>query len=171
MSSFGDLLRIGYYAERKIYQNHTPFVGATAGFVVNAADDVGNLATCPASKTAATLVQRITGIEIGERITGIGVAGQIESAGGAVTVDLALHSVTVAAADLTTTAVTNGGITQISVTADTAISATNGEVTGTLNVLVAAGVSYFILCTVTTAASTDVDLSSLIVIVKRDPPA
>ena len=138
---------------------HHAKIGAGAGFAVDAADNKNSLARCPASQTAATLVVPLS-VRVGDVLTGYYLVGQIESAGGIVTVDAALRKQTAAAADLTDAAVTSGGITQLSVTADTIISATNAGVTG-LAVTVAANETYYVLITVTTAASTDVDLQSV----------
>lgn len=129
-------------------------VGGTAGFVVNAADNV-HLSTCPASQTASILIIPVTGLHVGDTITGFGLIGQIESAGGAVTVDADLRSQTAAAADMTDASV--GTITQISVTADTAINATQDK-SGLTEVTTNAK-SYYIKVTVTTAASTDVAIA------------
>jgi hypothetical protein len=138
-------------------------LGTTAGGAVNAADNLNSLARVPASQTAATIVIPITGLKIGDIITGYTLHGQIESGGNIATVDAALHKQTVVAAGFTTAAIASGGITQISKTADAAIDATNGQVLNLAETMTA-GVSYFLLVTVTTNASTDVDLLSLDVI-------
>lgn len=135
-------------------------VGATAGWVVNAAADFP-AATCPASQTAATLVIPIGNLKSGTIITGFGLCGQIESAGGAVTVDCALRKCTTAAGDFVDASVST--MTQISVTADTAIDSTQDK-TG-LSVTVAQTEVYYMLVTVTTAGSTDVDLRGIRLVV------
>lgn len=61
-------------------------VGATAGWVVAAADNVA-LVTCPASQTASTLVLPLHNLNVGDTITGFSLVGQVESAGGTVTID------------------------------------------------------------------------------------
>lgn len=137
-------------------------VGATAGGVVNAADNKNSAARVPQSQTASTLVFIVEGIPQGATVTAIAVIGQVESAGGAVTVDAALRKQTAAAADLTDAAVTNGAITQVSVTADTALSAANAGVTGIAEVI-GDDETLYVLVTVTTAASTDVDLQGILV--------
>ena len=129
-------------------------VGTTAGWVVNAGDNV-HLTTLPASQTGSTLVIPVMGLHVGETITGFGLIGQIESAGGAVTVDADLRSQTAAAADVTDASI--GTVTQISVTADTAINATQDK-SGLTEVTTNAK-SYYIKVTSTTAAATDVALA------------
>lgn len=138
-------------------------VGATSGWVVAAATDVGRMATLPASQSASTLVVIIDGLRVGDIITGIRVVGQIESAGGTVTLDASLRSLTAAAADLTDAAVTGGGITQVSVTADSIVNATKTGIAET----VAANKKYYILITGTTAGSTDIDLMGVSVTVTQ----
>lgn len=132
-------------------------IGATAGWVVTASNlDYVTLATCPASKTAATLVVPIP-MAVGTQITGYTVRGQIESGGNTVTLDAALKKVTITAADLVAAAVTSGAITQVSVTADSVVAA---SVTG-LTETSAAGTTYFLLITATTGVSTDIALASV----------
>lgn len=126
-------------------------VGATAGWVVAGATNLGE-ATLPASQTASTLVKAVEGLKVGWTITSFKVIAQIESAGGAVTLDADLRKLTNAAGDPTDASV--GAITQVSVTADTAVAA---EKTGLAEV-VAANEKFYILVTATTAASTDIRL-------------
>jgi len=131
--------------------------GATTGFVVAVADNVA-LVTCPASKTAATLVIPIPQLKEGDVINGFHLVGQIESAGGTVTVDADLRVQTAAAADVVDASV--GAITQLSVIADTVMSASNTE-KKFLNQVVGANESYYVLVTATTAASTDIALQAV----------
>ena len=126
-------------------------VGGTAGWTLAAADNV-SLATVAASQTGSKLVIPITGLKVGDTITGFNVVGQIESAGGTVTLDADLRKHTAAAADVSDASV--GSITQISVTADAIVSAAK---TG-LTEVVAAGESFYLLLTATTAATTDIAL-------------
>lgn len=135
----------------EILQSAPPKAGATAGWTVNAGADT-YLATCAAGATAATLVQPITGLEVGDTITSFKVAAQIESGGNTATLDAALYKLTTAAADVTLSS-SLGGITQVSVTTDTAVASSK---TLTTPEVVAADETYFILITATTAASTDV---------------
>lgn len=130
-------------------------VGATPGWTVAAAANTA-LVTCAASQTAATLVMPIkVPLKVGWTITGFSVIAQIESAGGTVTLDANLRKHTNAAADATDTSV--GSITQVSVTADTAVAASK---TG-LSEVVAADETFYILFTATTAASTDIALQGI----------
>lgn len=133
-------------------------VGATAGAVQN--NDTG-VVTVPASVTAGTFCIPLS-LHENDIITSFSVSGQIESAGGAVTVDADLRATTAAAADLTDASI--GAITQISKTADYLI---NDEKTG-LSHTVISGNSYYVLITVTTAASTDVALQGVEVTVNQE---
>lgn len=135
-------------------------VGAAAGFVVNAADNIF-AATCPASQTAATLIVPIPTLKVGNVITAFGLLGQIESAGNAVTVDADLRKQTTAAGDFTDASVST--ITQIAVTADTAIDSTQDK-TG-LSTTILQTESYYIKITVTTNAATDVDIRGVTLVI------
>lgn len=138
-------------------------VGATAGWVVAAAANT-NKVTLPAGQTASTLVIPIAAsLKVGWTITGFYLVGQIESAGNACTVDAVLTKSTAAAADVADAAI--GAITQISVTADTEISAANSTKTLDTPEVIAANESFFCLITSTTAADTDVDLMGITIIV------
>lgn len=139
-------------------------VGATAGFAVGGgAVNTGLMATCPAGQTASTLVVPLAGVlNVGDTITAVHLVGQIESAGNTVTIDVNLRKMTTAAADVADASVAS--MTQISVTADTAISSANGAI-GSLTEVVAADETFYLLITVTTGASTDVALQGAIVTV------
>lgn len=133
--------------------------GTTAGWVPAAGNNL-SLATCPASQSASTLVIPVTGLKVGDVITGFYATGQIESAGNTATLDIALRKMTAAAADVADAAAFS--ITQLSVTADTIISASNARV-GDFRQPVAADESYYFLITATTAASTDIAMQSVTV--------
>ena len=137
-------------------------VGGTAGWTVGAADNLPYMGTVAASQTGATLVVPVDGLKAGETITGFKVVAQIESAGGAVTLDADLRKITNAAAEPTDASV--GAITQVSVTADTAVAA---EKTG-LTEVVAADETFYVLLTATTALTTDIILLGLTVSVTED---
>lgn len=134
-------------------------VGGTAGWAVAAADNLPYVGTMAASQTAGTLVLPIGGLHIGDTITAFKVIAQIESAGGAVTLDAALRAITNAAGDPTDASI--GAITQVSVTADTAVAASK---TG-LTEVVTSGKSYYLLITGTTAAATDIILQHCEIVV------
>lgn len=127
-------------------------VGGTSGWTVGATNDVGTIATMAAGQTAGTLVIPLDGLHIGDTITGFKINAQVESAGNTVTIDGSLRALTNVAADPTDASI--GSITQVSVTADTAVAASK---TG-LSEVVAAGKTYYLLVTATTAASTDIQL-------------
>jgi hypothetical protein len=138
-------------------------VGAGAGFVVAAASNIA-LVTCPASQTAATAVVFLPQLKVGDVIEAFHLVGQIESAGGTVTVDAELRVMTAAAADVTDASV--GSMTQLSATADAIMSDSNTLKQG-LDKVVGADETYYILITVTTAASTDVALQAVALVVKE----
>lgn len=137
-------------------------VGATSGAVVASADNKGIMATVPASQTGSTIVMRLNDLKIGATLIGFNLIGNVISAGGTVTVDMSLRSLTSAASGAVDAAVSGGGMTQVSVTANTLLSALNTAITG-LSVQTVAGVSYYLLITVTTAASTSVELEGVVV--------
>jgi len=138
-------------------------VGATAGWAVGAATNVGRMATMAASGTASTLVIPLPGLKVGDVITAFGLIGQIESAGSTVTLDCSLRSIQAAAADLTDSEAA-AGFTQLSVTADTAVTSANAE-KASLTVTVAADKFYYLLVTATTGSSTDIDLAGAYIVV------
>ena len=155
--TLGEIVRLGQV-------HHIPAaigkVGATAGFVTGGADNA--MVTCPASKSAATFVVPVTGLRPGYTIRGFHLMGQVESAGNTATVDAELRKITVEAAGSSHASV--GAMTQVSATADTALSSANTAKTG-LSEVVAEGETFYVLVTVTTAASTDVELNSIAVTV------
>jgi hypothetical protein len=125
-------------------------IGGTAGWALTA-NDLAE-ATVAASQTASTFVLPLTGLTIGDTVTSFKVVAQIESAGNTATLDADLRKLTNAAGDPTDASI--GAITQVSVTADTAVAA---EKTG-LTEVVAATEALYVLLTATTAASTDIRL-------------
>jgi len=122
--------------------------------------DIAELATLAASATADTLVVPINGLQIGDQITAFSVNGQIESGGNTVTIDAQLNSNTITAA-ANVAATIGSGITQISKTADAVFASSETGLTTT----VAIGLAYFLIITATTAASTDIVLTSVTVTV------
>lgn len=128
-------------------------VGSAAGWVVGGADNLAYVATMAAAQTAGTLVIPLAGLQIGATITGFKVIAQIESAGNIATLDAAIRAITNVAAEPTDAAIT-GTFTQVSVTADTAVSQASGAMTE----VVTSGKSYYMLLTGTTAAATDIIL-------------
>ena len=138
-------------------------VGATAGWVVTGGTDIAH-ATLPASQTSSTLIIPITGVEIGDTVTAVGVTGQVESAGNNVTLVLSVRKLTTAAADNTDAELDTDNVGTL--TADTQIASANLGVTGLTEVL-AEGETLYALLTGTTAASTDIDITGLVVTVTR----
>jgi hypothetical protein len=140
-------------------------IGATAGWEVDGnTTDNHTLALMAASQTAGTIVVPIPGLVIGDKIEAFHALGQIESGGNAATLDVALRSLTAAAANPTDAAIAS--MTQVSVTADTALTETNTK-KGELTTTVEDGKTYYFLVTGTTAASTDIQLMGLCVHIKR----
>lgn len=129
-------------------------VGATAGFVVAAGDDVA-LVTVPASQTDATCVVPVPYLKQGQVIKGFHLIGQVESGGNAATVDCVLKKHTSAAADVAVATVAT--MAQVSCAADTVLDYKNTLFDG-INESVDENETYFFLITVTTGASTDVAL-------------
>lgn len=146
-------------AQKRLYQVGAK-VGATSGWLVNAADNKNSLGRLPASQTGSTLVIPLDGLKVGDSITAYHLVGQIESAGGICTVDASLRKQTAAAADLSDGEVAAGGMTQLSVTADTIMSSTNTAKSVTSDT-VGADETFYLLLTATTAASTDIDLQAI----------
>lgn len=136
-------------------------VGATAGWVITAGTDICH-ATLPASQTSSTLVVPITGLSIGSTLTAVSAQGQVESAGGNVTLVMSVRKLTNAAADNTDAELGTDNVGTL--TADTKITSAELGVTGLTEVL-AADESLYVLFTGTTAASTDIDLTHLIITV------
>lgn len=137
--------------------------GTTSGWIVAVGDNIA-LVTCPASKTGSTLVVPIPRLKVGDTITGFHLIGQIESAGGAVTVDAELRKMTAAAADVADASV--GAVTQLAVTADTIMSATNTRKTD-LSEVVGEDETFYLLITATTAAVTDIALQGVAIEIKE----
>jgi hypothetical protein len=138
-------------------------VGATAGWVITGGTNK-NSATLPASQTASTLVIPISGLEVGDTVTAVDVVGQVESAGGNVTLSMDVRKLTAAAEDLTDASLATDNVGTL--VADTVLSSANLGVTGLTEVL-AATEALYVLLTGTTAASTDIDVMSLVVTVTR----
>lgn len=135
--------------------------GATAGWTAPTGLDKA-LLVCPASQTAATAVVPVTGLWVGDVITAVKITGQVESAGNTATVDADLRKLTPAAAGTADASI--GAITQISKTADYAIADSK---TLAAAETVASGEAFYVLLTATTAASTDVEISTIELTVTR----
>lgn len=138
-------------------------VGATAGWIITAADDISQ-ATLPAAETASTLIVPVTGLNIGDTITGVSVSGQVESAGANVTLVMSVRKTTAVAAGNTDAEIGTDDVGTL--TADTLISSANLVVTGLTEVL-AEGEAIYVRLTGTTAAVTDIALNSIIATVTR----
>lgn len=134
----------------------TAKAGTSAGWTVNAGNNIGTIATVAASQSGATLVVAIPNLHVGDTITGFSVYSSINSAGGAVTLDANLRSLTIGAAASATDA-SIASITQVSVSTATASTATKSG----LSTVVAAGVNYYLLLTATTAGSTTIELDQI----------
>lgn len=150
---------------RRFLIDHRPKVGGTAGWVVNAANNLGTLATLPASQTGSTLVIPVDNVEIGDRITGFYPVGQVESGGNNVTLTFNLRKLTAAAADLVDASVATSGAVVVS--ADTELGRIGAHAVDNLDVRVADKESYYFLVTGTTTASTDVALQGVMVQIER----
>lgn len=141
-------------------------VGATAGWNVEAADDLAYLASLPASQTGSTLIIPITGLEIGAVVTTVNLVGRIESAGNTVTLDAEVRRHTAAAGAIGDAQVST--MTQIVATADTLLDGTNAsqspaETVSNLE-------SLYVKVTGTTGALTGVDLIAVRVLYTAPDP-
>lgn len=137
-------------------------VGATAGWVVTAGTNICH-ATLPASQTSSTLVVPIP-CDIGDILTAVSATGQVESAGGNVTLVMSIRKLTTAAAANADAELGTDNVGTLA--ADTVLSSANLAVTG-LSEVVAEGETLYALFTGTTAATTDIDLTGLVVTVTR----
>ena len=138
-------------------------VGATAGWIITAADNISQ-ATLPAAETSSTLVVPITGLNIGDTLTGVSVSGQVESAGANVTLIMSVRKTTAVAAGNTDAELGTDNVGTL--TADTLINSTTLAVIGLSEVLTE-GEAVYVLFTGTTAAVTDIALNSIIATVTR----
>ena len=150
--------------QKRIYTTGA-YVGTTAGWLVNNLQltNLGTAALLPAAATASTLIFRLDGLRVGDTITAYHLVGQIESAGGVCTLDADMRKLTTAAADVTDASI--GSITQISVTAQTAISSANSSKTLVTPEVIAADETIYVILTGTTAALTDIALQGIAVTV------
>lgn len=135
-------------------------VGATAGW--STANNTGE-AQLPASQTASTFVIPLAGLHVGDTVSAMKVVAQIESAGNTATLDADCRKLTNAAGDPTDASI--GAITQVSVTADTAVASSK---TFTTAETIATGEMLYVLITGTTAASTDQRLQGIELTVTRN---
>lgn len=137
-------------------------VGGAAGWVVAAADNLA-VATVPQSVTAGILIIPISGLKVGWTLTAVSLIGQCDSAGNTITVDMDIRKMTAATAGATDASLST--MTQLSVTADTAMSAANAAKTLTTPDVVAATETFYAKITVTTGATCDVELQGLLITV------
>lgn len=135
-------------------------LGATSGWALGGGGvDTGAMATMAASQTAGTLVCPLGSLQVGDTITSFTIHAQIESAGNTATLDADLRNIDNTAADPVDASI--GAITQVSVTADTAVAQQKASLTH----VVLATDAYYVLLTGTTAASTDIQLINIAVTV------
>lgn len=164
----GTMVTSATTASRQILITADAKVGATSGWVVNAANNLGLMATCPAAQTASTLVIPINGLEIGDTITAFYLTGQIESSDAAnSTIDADMRKLTAAAADHTDASI--GAMTQLATTSttDLLISSSNARKALSTAEVIAAGETIYILVTATTGANNDIALGGVVVEVTR----
>lgn len=133
--------------------------GAAAGWILV---DAAGLVRCPAAETGVTFIIPITGLHLGDTLQGVSLIGQVESAGGNATMVLSVRKGIAAVADFTDAELDTANMGTI--TADTLLSSagTPVAVTGLAEVL-AEGELLYALLTATTAASTDIAVSGLVV--------
>lgn len=137
--------------------------GATSGWVITGGTNICH-ATLPASSSGSTLVVPITGLQIGDRLHAVAATGQVESGGNNVTLVMSIRKLTTAAAANVDAQLGTDNVGTL--TADTVLSSENLYVDG-LAEDVAEGETLYALFTGTTAGSTDIDLTGLVVTINR----
>lgn len=163
LTASGSVVRTGRQVVTPVCGNAK--VGATAGWVITAGTDKYS-ATLPASQTSSTLVIPVTGLEVGDTLTAVAVVGQVESAGNNVTLTMDVRKLTAAAADLTDASLGTDNVGTL--TSDTVLTDANGNLkVSSLTEVIAADESVYVLLTGTTAASTDIDIQSIVATVTR----
>jgi hypothetical protein len=150
---------------RRYLVDHRPKVGTTAGWVVNAANNLGLCATLAASQTNSTLVVPLNNLEIGTRITGFYPVGQVESGGNTASITVNLRRLTAAAADVVDASVATSG--SVSFTADSVLGRIGASAVDSLDEVVVDGSSYYFLVTGTTGVATDIALQGIVVQVEN----
>jgi hypothetical protein len=133
-------------------------VGTTAGWVIPA-NNLGKMATLPASQTGSTLVIPIPTIKVGDTITGWGLEGSLQSGGNAATITGDLRVLTAAAGGATDASV-GAMAAPLSVVANTIMNSANAGKSG-LNHVVAEGESFYILVTSTTGAACTEEIQAI----------
>jgi hypothetical protein len=158
---------INIAAAKILIQQSPAKVGATAGWVVGAANNQGKLATLPAAQTASTLVIPVTGVRVGDTITGFALEGSLQSVGAAVSITGELRMLTANAAGAVDSSV---GVmaAALSVVANTIVSSLNAAKVGLAQV-VAEGQSFYLLITATTAAVTTAEVQAVQLNVTQAP--
>jgi len=159
-ANIAQLLTFKHESYRRVI-NTGAKIGTTAGWTIQTNDDLGLVATCQASRAAATLVIPVPGLTVCDKITAFSVVGQIESGGNTVTLDADLRKHTAASGDVTDASV--GAITQISVTGNAIISSSKTSLTE----VVAADETFYVLLTATTAVLTDIALQGITITVSE----
>ena len=135
-------------------------IGTTAGWDITG--DNGYIADLPAGQTASTLIIPVVGLVDGDEITAYSIRGVVTSAGNTVTVDSDLIKLQ-ANSNGTQTETTIGSTSQVSETSTDRFGQEDSSITGTNTV--SNYISYYIIVTATTAASTTVNLNSVTVTV------
>jgi hypothetical protein len=158
---------INIAAAKILIQQSPAKVGATAGWVVGAANNQGKLATLPASQTASTLVIPIVGLRVGDTITGFSLEGSLQSVGAAVSITGDLRMLTANAAGAVDSSV-GAMAAALSVVANTIVSSANATKQALAQV-VAEGQSFYLLITATTAAVTTAEVQAVQLNVTQAP--
>lgn len=135
-----------------------PKVGATAGWDVSPAGNVGLMATLAAGNAGSTMVVAVFPLAHGQTIRSFSLSGSIQSGGNAATLDASLRKITAAAAGGVDALVAS--MTQLAVNANTIVSSANALKDGLAEVVVE-GVSYYILITATTGAACTMQLQDI----------
>jgi len=144
------------HTKKKVFNAENSKSGDVGGWSVERADDF-SMPLLQASQTGATLVLPIE-LEVGQKVVGFYVVGQVESAAETVTLDCAFKKHTAAAADVVTTTIAD--MTQVSVTADTALTIVN-TFTDVRDEVAGESDTYFFVFTGTTGTDTDIALQGV----------
>lgn len=138
-------------------------VGATAGWVVGGANNLGTMATLPAAQAGSTLVIAVSGLKVGQTITDCNLVGSLQSVGANCTITFDLRKLTVIAGGNTDASV-GAMAAPLTVVANTILSSANANKSGMAEV-VTAGATYYLLVTSTTAAVTTQELEGFLLTV------
>ena len=148
---------------RQVAIAHGAAVGQTAGWLPGQTTtgpiNETRLAALPASKSFSTLVVPLE-LKVGDILTGINLLGRAISAGATASLDLEVTKLTPGAGGMTETSL--GTLSSQNYVANTVLSASNTQLTLGSPETIAAGSTYYLFLTGTTAALTGIDLLAVV---------